>query len=91
MSNRDKKTEKVAQTSQSQKEIEPSYEFDNSHKAAVRLEQLEKINSRNEQIVNTPALTNTDVTGSVHSSVNFITGSSANVTPQPDNIYGIPH
>ena len=59
--------------------------------AAVRLEQLEKINSRNEQIINTPALTNTDATGSVPSSVNFISGSSANVTPQPDNIYGIPH
>ena len=59
--------------------------------AAVRLEQLEKINSRNDQIINTPALTKTEDTEKVTSSVNFISGSSANVTPQPDNIYGIPN
>ena len=70
---------------------EPSYELASNHMAAVRLEQLEKINSRNDQIINTPALTNTEVTNTTPSSVNFISGSSANVVPQPDNIYGIPH
>ena len=59
--------------------------------AAVRLEQLEKINSRNDHIISTPALSNTELTDTVPNSVNFVSGSSANVTPQPDNIYGIPH
>ena len=78
-------------TSYSQKNIDQSYEFLNSHMAAVRLEQLEKINSRNDQIISTPALSKTELTDTVPSSVNFVSGSSANVTPQPDNIYGIPH
>ena len=58
--------------------------------AAVRLEQLEKINSRNEEIIKPPGDSNTEVIETVPSSANFMSGSSANITPQPDTLYGIP-
>ena len=58
--------------------------------AAVRLEQLEKINSRNEEIIKPPGDSNTEVIETVPSSDNFKSGSSANITPQPDTLYGIP-
>ena len=87
-------TKRATPTSFTQKQNDPSYEFVNSHMAAVRLEQLEKLNSRNQELINTPGttpgVTNTEVTESVPSSVAFKSNSPSNLTPQPDANLGIP-